>query len=88
MPKKTLLKPMKMRHYAELVKLGNASGMKVRPGVANTGHPGVRTIMNLASCQIDRLVEEASTTIASRRAVKRERGAGALHCCRSRQEGV
>jgi hypothetical protein len=37
MSKKMLSKLMKTRRYAELSTLGNTSGMKAQPGVANTG---------------------------------------------------
>jgi hypothetical protein len=71
MRKKTLLKPMKTRHYAELARLENALGMKVRPGVTNIGRPRVGTIINPVPMS-EGLAEEASVSVASRRAAKRE----------------
>jgi hypothetical protein len=49
----------------ELARLGNVSGMKARPGVANTGRPRVGTIINLAQMS-EGLAEEASVSVASR----------------------
>jgi hypothetical protein len=71
MPKKTLPKPMKTRRCTELARLGNASGMKARPDVANTERPRVRTIINLAPMS-EGLAEVAYMSAASRRAAKRE----------------
>jgi hypothetical protein len=48
------------------------SGMKARFGVANTGRPRVRTIMNLAPVS-EGPAEEASVSVASCRAAKREK---------------
>jgi hypothetical protein len=72
MSKKTLSKPIKTRHCAELARVGNASGMKARPGVANTGRPRVGTIINVAPMSKG-LAEEASVSVASHRAAKREK---------------
>jgi hypothetical protein len=67
-----LSKSMNTRRYAELARPGNASGMKARLGVANIGHPRVGTIINLAP-MLEGLVEEASVSVASHRATKREK---------------
>jgi hypothetical protein len=72
MPMKTLSKLIKTRRYTELARLGNASGMKALRGVANTGHPRVRTIINLALMS-EGLAEEAFMSVASHRATKREK---------------
>jgi hypothetical protein len=72
MLKKTLSKSMKTRRCTELARLGNASGMKARLGVANTGRLTVGTIINLTPMP-EGLAEEAFVPVESRKLEKREK---------------
>jgi hypothetical protein len=56
----------------KLARLVNALGMKARPSVANTKRPRVGTIISLAPMS-EGLAEEASVSLVSHRAEKREK---------------